>query len=150
VLAVLARDGLIVLDGPRLRLAEFSPSLTREEQAAAEALAGRFETFPFSPPSVREATDAVGVEAWTLLVDQGEYVAVSDDVAFSAPVYARLVDDVGSLLEAGESVTVATVRDRYGTSRKYALAFLEHLDKIGISIRVGDERRRGPTPLPGR
>jgi selenocysteine-specific elongation factor len=33
------------------------------------------------------------------------------------------------------------VRDRFKTSRRYALAFLEHLDATGITIREGDVRR---------
>jgi len=27
------------------------------------------------------------------------------------------------------------------TSRKYALAFLEHLDELGVTVREGDTRR---------
>jgi selenocysteine-specific elongation factor len=35
---------------------------------------------------------------------------------------------------------VAQVRDLLDTSRKYAIALLEHLDDIGVTRRVGDER----------
>ncbi|MCX6065300.1 MAG: SelB C-terminal domain-containing protein [Chloroflexi bacterium] len=38
-------------------------------------------------------------------------------------------------------VSAAEVRDLFGTSRKYALALLEHLDAIGVTIRDGDFRR---------
>jgi selenocysteine-specific elongation factor len=37
-------------------------------------------------------------------------------------------------------VTVAQFRDRFQTSRKYALAVLEHLDERKITRRVGDAR----------
>jgi selenocysteine-specific elongation factor len=37
-------------------------------------------------------------------------------------------------------VTVADLRDRFDTSRKYALGFLEHLDRIHVTRRVGDAR----------
>jgi selenocysteine-specific elongation factor len=36
---------------------------------------------------------------------------------------------------------VAQFRDRFNTSRRYALAFLEHLDSIGVTLREGDLRR---------
>jgi selenocysteine-specific elongation factor len=39
------------------------------------------------------------------------------------------------------TLTVAQFRDQFNTSRKYALAFLEHLDLIGVTIREGDNRR---------
>jgi selenocysteine-specific elongation factor len=35
---------------------------------------------------------------------------------------------------------VAEVRDLFKTSRKYALALMEHLDASGVTKRVGDER----------
>ena len=38
------------------------------------------------------------------------------------------------------SVTLANVRDFLNTSRKYALPFLEYLDKIKFTRRVGEER----------
>ena len=37
-------------------------------------------------------------------------------------------------------ITIAEVRDLLETSRKYALAFMEHLDQIRVTRRVGDDR----------
>jgi selenocysteine-specific elongation factor len=36
---------------------------------------------------------------------------------------------------------VAEFRDHFNSSRKYALAFLEHLDTSGVTVREGDFRR---------
>ena len=50
--------------------------------------------------------------------------------------------------EHGE-ITVAVLRDQLGTSRKYALAVLEHFDATRLTRRVGDKRvlaRGGPRP----
>jgi selenocysteine-specific elongation factor len=46
-------------------------------------------------------------------------------------------------LESGGTVTVAVLRDHFGTSRRYAQAFLEFLDAERITRRVGDERVLG-------
>ena len=43
-------------------------------------------------------------------------------------------------IEHEGSITLAQARDMFGTSRKYAQALLEHLDEIGVTKRVGDER----------
>ncbi len=51
-----------------------------------------------------------------------------------------MLETVVERLRNGETVTVATVRDLFGTSRKYALAFLEYLDSEHITRRRGDER----------
>ncbi|MFN8564209.1 MAG: SelB C-terminal domain-containing protein [Anaerolineae bacterium] len=42
---------------------------------------------------------------------------------------------------AGSSAAV--LRDRFGTSHKYAIALLEHLDALGRTRREGDTRVRG-------
>jgi selenocysteine-specific elongation factor len=53
-----------------------------------------------------------------------------------AEVEARLV----AVIERDGSITLAGARDELGTSRKFAQAFLEHLDSEHITLRRGDER----------
>jgi selenocysteine-specific elongation factor len=36
--------------------------------------------------------------------------------------------------------TAAQARDHLGVSRKYAIPLLEHFDKIGFTLRIGDNR----------
>jgi selenocysteine-specific elongation factor len=43
--------------------------------------------------------------------------------------------------EQGE-INVAIMRDLFGTTRKYAIPFLEHLDEQKVTRRVGDVRVR--------
>ena len=52
-----------------------------------------------------------------------------------------------AVIERDGSITLAGLRDELGTSRKYAQAYLEHLDGEHITLRRGDERvlrRRSP------
>jgi selenocysteine-specific elongation factor len=49
-------------------------------------------------------------------------------------------DRVVEHLRANRTVTLAQVRDMFGTSRKYAQSLLEHLDAQHVTRRVGDER----------
>ena len=55
----------------------------------------------------------------------------------AATVVARLLAD------QPEGVTVAEVRDAWGTTRKYALALLGRLDSTGVTRRRGDVRIAG-------
>jgi selenocysteine-specific elongation factor len=52
-----------------------------------------------------------------------------------------MIAEVRRLFEQRGSLTVAQARDHFNTSRRYVLAFLEHLDAIGVTARAGDERR---------
>ncbi|MEE8519363.1 MAG: SelB C-terminal domain-containing protein, partial [Dehalococcoidia bacterium] len=64
----------------------------------------------------------------------------AEGVVFDAPTYQRLAGQVTDHLREHGKVTVAEVRDLLGTSRKYALALLEHLDDEKVTRRQGDER----------
>jgi len=41
----------------------------------------------------------------------------------------------------GELLTLAQFRDHFSTSRKISQAFLEHLDRKGITVRDGEGRK---------
>jgi selenocysteine-specific elongation factor len=62
-------------------------------------------------------------------------------VVFRRADYEQMVARVREVILKNSQVTAAEVRDLFGTSRKYALALLEHMDAIGITIRDGDFRR---------
>jgi selenocysteine-specific elongation factor len=146
VLAGLARDGLLTTVGSRVARADFEPRLTENDARRLDDLRRRFQAAPVSPPSVRECRETVGDALWSLLTARGEFIEVSDEVVFDADTYRTIVSEITQSLGQGESVTVAKVRDRFQTSRKYALALLEHLDAIGVTMRVGDERRLKTVP----
>jgi len=146
VLAGLARDGLLTTVGSRVARADFEPRLTENDSRRLDDLRRRFQAAPASPPSIRECRETVGDALWALLTARGEFVEVSDEVVFEADTYRAIVSEITQSLGQGESVTVAKVRDRFQTSRKYALALLEHLDAIGVTMRIGDERRLRTVP----
>jgi selenocysteine-specific elongation factor len=74
------------------------------------------------------------------LIEQGKAVRVSDDTVFAASAYEEMVAGITEYIKSHGRITVAEVRDLFKTSRKYALALMEHLDAQKITRRVGDER----------
>ena len=96
----------------------------------------------FAPPSLPEAMQQTGAteEAVRALVQRGDVVRVSDDVAFSKPAFESAVAMVKEMIASHGSVTVAQLRDRMGASRRPVLALLEHLDSRHVTRRVGDSR----------
>ena len=98
------------------------------------------EEKPFTPPSYNESIELLGKELLQGLIRNGDLIRVSEDVVFRKKEFDLMVEYVTNELSYGHTVTVTGVRDRFETSRKFALPFLEHLDKIKITRRVGDER----------
>ena len=79
-------------------------------------------------------------ELMEYLVGQRQLVRLADNVVFAAPAYDEMVERIVSHIRSHGKITVAEVRDLFGTSRKYAMAIMEHLDEQKVTRRVGDER----------
>jgi selenocysteine-specific elongation factor len=93
-------------------------------------------------PSLADAMRDSGAteELVRALVQRGDVVRVSADVAFTREGYDAAVATVREMVTANGPVTVAQVRDRMGASRRIVLALLEHLDAQRVTRRVGDAR----------
>lgn len=133
-------NGLIRANEASVALSTHQLRFTPEQEQRVQALMAQFAQNPYSPPATAEAEAAVGPDVLAALIEQGRLVRLSDTVLLSAEVYRTMLDAIMERLKRNESVTVGTVRDLFSTSRKYALAFLEHLDRQRITRRVGDER----------
>lgn len=141
--AVIARAtqiGQLASTGASVRLARHTVALTPAQQAQVDAVLAGLRRDPHNTPSTKEVLARVGDELLAALFEQGWLIAVSPDVLFGAESYRQMVDGVRLHLQANGRITVAEVRDLFTTSRKYALALMEHLDAIGVTRRVGDER----------
>jgi selenocysteine-specific elongation factor len=161
VLARLATDGAVVDQGATVRLTAHVVNLSPVQEKLAERLLNRLASAAFAPPSLPELRQELagsngsappGTTSNGALADedflaalalQGRIVRVSEDLAFAAPAYNRMVEQVREHLNAHGKITVAEVRDLFGTSRRYVLALLEHLDRERVTRRVGDERVLG-------
>jgi len=114
---------------------------TAEQQGAIDKLMARFMESPYAPPTIKECIAAIGDDVFTALVDLERLIQVSGDVVFSREGYNQMVAEIKRLLAEKGAITAAEVRDHFKTSRRYVLSLLEHLDALGVTVRVGDVRR---------
>lgn len=122
--------------GNSVALPEHRPSLAPAQQAAVDAFLQALTASPYSPPT----ENLPGPEILAYLAAQGHVVRVGQSVVFATAAYKTMVERVTTHLREHGTITLAQVRDMFGTSRKYAQALLEHLDEQHITRRVGDER----------
>lgn len=134
------RLGLLQMSEAAVWRHGFAPTLTPAQQVQVKRQLALFRQQPYTPPSLGDVRSALGDELLAALLEQGQLVKLSEDVLFDAAAYQALVAGVKEIIQREGSVTVAQVRDRFDTSRKYALALLEYLDSIRITRRVGDAR----------
>ena len=144
------RIGRVERIGARVRLAGTSPELSDQERRLLDQLHSDLRAAPYSPISVREARAKLGDELLQFEFDSGALVQVSSDVFFDAHTYQEMVDRVREEASGRAGISVAEVRDLFHTSRKYALALMEHLDEAGLTVRQGDLRSfLSPPSAPG-
>jgi selenocysteine-specific elongation factor len=140
LLAHAVEAGLIASQAALVRLPEHVVTFTTAQQARVDALLADFRRDPYNTPLPKDCAARVGEDVLAALVDLGSLVQVSPDVVFLPETYQTMLDRIKTHLRANGKITVAEVRDLFKTSRKYALALMEHLDASGVTRRVGDER----------
>jgi selenocysteine-specific elongation factor len=103
---------------------------------SALALEQQLQQAGFEPPLDSEL-DRDDLQA---LRDAAKAIRVSRNLHYHPDVLAEIRTRVIALANrGGGAVTLATLRDELGTSRKFAQALLEHFDSERLTIRRGDE-----------
>ena len=125
---------------PVISRPDWEPQLTESQQQEINNLLDRFAKNPTSPPTIKECIDTIGEPLYNTLIDTGSIIPVSGEVVFRKEDYLDMLEQLRNFINEHGSVSVAQVRDQFDTSRRYILAFLEHLDSIGITVRRGDVR----------
>jgi selenocysteine-specific elongation factor len=140
----LAAQGALVLDGDRVSLPGRGARLTDGESRLARAVLARYEAAGLTPPSPAEVGAELGAKREILdgvvryLVEQGKLARLPGELLIAAAAVEALRRELAA---AGwERFGVPQFKDRFGLSRKWAIPLLEHLDSIGATRRIGDER----------
>ncbi len=141
--SVIAAEDRLRLEANLVRLREHRINFSNEQQQKAAQVMQALALDPYSPPSIADLNQIAGEAVLRALSDLRRIVNVNDNIAFAADSYDQLVTEIRRhIIEAGE-IDAKTLRDKFGSSRKYAIAVLEHLDSLGITQRVGDVRKGG-------
>ena len=95
----------------------------------------------FTPPTIKELTNGVkaSLELLDSLVDN-TIIRLDADLVLHRDVLTKAIEKVNEHFKNAEKMTLAEFRDITGSSRKYSMAILEHIDKLGITRRVENYR----------
>lgn len=133
--------------GGRLAPKGRAPDLSAEEQAAYDLIEQSYRTAPFSPPPLDELASQRGIaiglldRVQALLVDQQLLIRLDPAVVLHKDAVEAGIARMRELFDAEGPFKAARAKDVLETSRKFAIPFLEYLDRMRITRRVGDERK---------
>jgi len=147
VLRVLTdRKRIIARD--RIALAGHTVALTHDEARARDAMVETLRAAKLTPPDPSMLAAQIGAplevvtRIATLLVRRSELVRAGD-LLFHESAMKQLKSEIQSLKQSGvtNTIDVASFKDRYNITRKYAIPLLEYLDRERVTKRVGDARK---------
>lgn len=141
--SLIEQDDRIVSQWNVVRMRRHQIIFSEKQQAQIDHFMQILGKHPYSPPSIAELNQMIGEDLVRALIDLRQIIMVSDSIAFPKSGYDRLVAEIRRHIQERGEIDAKTLRDKFGTSRKYAIAVLEHLDSLGITQRVGDVRKRG-------
>ena len=105
-----------------------------ELETEADALREKLESSGAEPPAT-EASPAL-----RLLLKRGEAVDLGGGLVASRRTADRVLEGIKTVCREEGEISLSGLRDRLGTSRKYAQAWLEFSDASGVTSRTGDVR----------
>jgi selenocysteine-specific elongation factor len=150
LVAELAAQGAVVADRGLLRRADFHPA--EQGSALTRTVEEAFRNGRLQPPdeAVVVAEDPGRRDALRFLQREGLIVRARDRVQNRTILFHReAVDEAAAALRRrfGDAPFLAREAGAvWGTTRKFSIPLLEHLDAAGVTIRRGDARVLAPGP----
>ena len=144
--ARLAAAGRVEEVGDALRLADFVPILTREQEAIAAHVRAECMAAGLEPPTFAALLAEFGCEEALLrdllahLERDGSLLRAPSDLWFDRVAVDDLRERVLAHLRAHGSLETAAYKDLIGTSRKYAVPLMELFDNEHLTLRKGERR----------
>jgi selenocysteine-specific elongation factor len=143
----LAAAGAIV-SRDRIALATHRVALSAEDEKARVSIERAFRDAGLKPPDAAAVAAATGASAATVdrvlkLLQRQKVLVRIDTMLFHDEALRRLKMEVAALKSsagAAARIDVATFKERYGVSRKFAIPLLEYLDRERVTRRMGDSR----------
>lgn len=146
-MAELIKQEQIVQEESTVRLFSHSVALQADEQEVRAELSSWYQKKGLATATLRETMDhfsdypeKVVVEVMALLVRDGALLKVSESLYYDVPTMELLKQQVTDFIQAEGEIDAPRFKNLTGLTRKFSIPLLEYLDRIKLTIRIGDVR----------
>src|SRR5438105_5069087 len=146
-LKALEERGTLVREGDKVRRATFKVKLSREDAECAAEIEKALRETRFNTPRIEELVAKMPKytkervhRVLGMLVDGGTVARLKDDVLLHRDAVKEAAEIITRAIQEKGPIEAAAFRDLVGTTRKYVIPLLEHLDDLGITQRTGNQR----------
>jgi selenocysteine-specific elongation factor len=142
VVEALVGDGRLVADGPVVRLPGHGVRLGPAQQAVRDRVEGAVAAGGVEVLTEAALADLGADRRMTaVLVRLGVLVAIEPGLYLGRSTLERAVEELRRAFPGGRQFAATEAKEALGTTRRSAIPLLEHLDRSGVTVRVGDLRR---------
>ncbi len=146
VVISLAGDKKIEVAGEQVRGAGRGVVMGDDEAESKQKIEQAFAKAGLQVPLLKDVLASVRIDQAraqkivTLLLRERVLVKLGDDLVFHHSALESLRQQIAAQKAKTPKINVATFKDLFGITRKYAIPLLEYLDRERVTKRVGDER----------
>jgi selenocysteine-specific elongation factor len=142
----LEEDGRIETRSLRVRPADTPWEPPPKTMAALEKLEAELEATGMSVPDVgtwQAGLGAAAADVTALGLFLERLVRVNQDLFYTSKQMEALRAKLAAHFAKKPALSMAEFKDMAAVSRKYSVPLLEHTDRVGWTVRAGDERKKG-------
>ena len=146
--ALLAEDKIKTMESG-YALSEHKLQLNQQDQDLLKAIENALVQARLQLPTTEELIKQTGADESLLekllylLKSQGKALEITDGLWLHATHFHSLLDQLRTHFAHHEIMKVVDFKALTGLTRKYSIPLLEYCDRLGYTIRRGDERIRG-------
>ena len=147
ILTQLEQDNLIQKKNDGWSLNDYVINLSDSDKKYKQLLLDIIENEKLNTSSISDLKIKVGINSEKdfnkivkICENEKLIIRISQTIILSANNFNFLKEKLIDYFEKNESISVSEFKDLFDISRKYAIPFLEYLDKIKITFRNGNSR----------
>ncbi len=143
----LLRKGVAVQEESLVRMAGHQVALKADEEQLRRDLDAWYRSKGLSTPTIKETMDQFGEyppqlvkEVLDLLVRDGRLFKISESLYYTKELIEPLINSVLQHMEKHGEIDAPSFKELTGLTRKFSIPILEYLDRVKITMRIGDKR----------
>lgn len=143
----LIRKAVVVQEESVVRMADHQVALKADEEQLRKELREWYREKGLSTPTIKETMDHFQEYPSRLVKDvidlqlrEGKLLKVSESLYYEKELLEPLVASVVAYMEKHGEIDAPSFKELTGLTRKFSIPILEYLDRIKMTMRIGDKR----------
>ena len=141
---MLDHDGTIVLEKDIVHMKDHHVTLEKDQEDVRRTIEETYLTAGLKPPYFKEIKGkfpgSTGEDVLQVLIREGVLIKVKEDMFFHTKVMEELKSRLTAFLKEHGEITTPQFKEMTGVSRKYAIPLIEYIDRLQLTVRIGDMR----------